>query len=239
MSEPITAAEGPSEIPATSKESGGPTSNEDSSIFSATFGGLSGRLQKAVQRATMSPSTVASSDDEDNTDGRKKDDEANQEELNNQRVSVVLDTKGILLVEQDDNPSETESITTETSLENEAAAAHDNDNDSNNELPLMETKVQFLYGQLQDRERTIQQLQDDHYRTRQEFDVLERESAECMEELTSEIQELQDQLQGKEATIVTVFADDLSKYDEVYQQLWPGELVSSTKVSRTPNQATP
>ena len=45
--------------------------------------------------------------------------------------------------------------------------------------------------------------------------------------------------QGKEATIVTVFADDLSKYDEVYQQLWPGELVSSTKVSRTPNQATP
>jgi len=135
-----------------------------------------------------SPSTVESSSDADNR---------MDEERNHQRNSMgtVLDDKGILNDDHDGHPSETESITTEYSYGPDGGSSGSNDSD------VWKIKVEFLNGQLQDRERIIQQLQDEKCRAREEFEVLERESAECMEELSSDVQELQEQLQQKDCTI--------------------------------------
>ena len=182
----------------------------DSFILSSTFGALSGHFQKA--RATLSPSTVGSGSS--SMDDEQSQDSEIRSQSEHPQDSAEIDRKEVS--REEDNPSETESITTETSYGHEGLTTsavnkdeHDSDSDeddnnSNQEdetMLLMETKVQFLYGQLQDRERTIQQLQDDHRRTRNEFEVLEKESAECMEELTSDIQDLQDQLDEKEGAI--------------------------------------
>ena len=184
------------------------TPDEDASNLSSTFGVLSGHFQKA--RATLSPSTVGSSSIGD----EQSQDSEIHSQSEHQQNSAEFDRKEVL--REEDNPSETESITTEASSYGHegptttAAVNHhsdsDSDEDDNNSqedetMLLMETKVQFLYGQLQNRERIIQQLQDDHRQTRGEFEVLEKESAECMEELNSDIQDLQDQLDEKEGTI--------------------------------------
>ncbi|CAB9519233.1 conserved hypothetical protein [Seminavis robusta] len=178
----------------------------DSSLLSSTFGTISDRLHQAVQTpANYASSSVSASSNPAN----------------------LVSNGGILMqpsksIDDDDHePSETESITTDTSA---GMMPCDGASEEADEVSILEAKIQILYGQLHTRNSTIEQLRAANNQTRQDFELFEKENVECMEELCYDIQDLKDKLQEKEDRVcelesLQVIPEHLEGQEEIVAEL--------------------